>query len=201
MALQRLFFRFAYRVGRPRWDTGITPPELVEVVEGPGALPPGRALDLGCGTGTNVLYLAAHGWEATGVDFIPTAIEQARLTARRAALEARFVRGDVSRLAELGVWGPFDLVVDIGCFHAVPASGREGYARGVAGVTRPGATLMMFEFAHLPSSWRFGGSGGAPEAELRRWLGEAFSMVEVRPGTEPRPGAALRPSWYRMVRR
>ncbi len=201
MALQRLFFRFAYRVGRPRWDTGITPPELVEVVEGPGALPPGRALDLGCGTGTNALYLAAHGWEATGVDFVPAAIEQARIKARRSGLEAQFVRGDVTGLAGLGVRGPFDLVVDIGCFHAVPASGREAYARGVASLTRPGATFMMFAFARLPCSCGLRGSGGAPEAEVRRWLGGAFEVVEVRPGNEPRPGAALRPSWYRMVRR
>ncbi len=48
-----LFFRLAYVIGFKPWDSGVPPPELVSVVEGPGALPPGRALDLGCGTGTN----------------------------------------------------------------------------------------------------------------------------------------------------
>jgi methylase of polypeptide subunit release factors len=51
LRLDRLFFSLMYRTGRPPWDTGIAPPELVEAVEGPHALPPGRALDLGCGTG------------------------------------------------------------------------------------------------------------------------------------------------------
>ena len=41
---------------------------MVELVEG-GSLPPSRALDLGCGSGTNCIYLARHGWEVVGVDF------------------------------------------------------------------------------------------------------------------------------------
>src|SRR5438132_11612963 len=64
------FFQLAYLVGFKPWDSGVPPPELVEVVEGPQALEPGRALDLGCGTGTNCIYLAEHGWDATGVDFV-----------------------------------------------------------------------------------------------------------------------------------
>lgn len=47
-----------YRAGRPPWDSGVTPPELVAVVEGDNALQRGRALELGCGTGTNAVYLA-----------------------------------------------------------------------------------------------------------------------------------------------
>src|SRR5688500_14230632 len=77
MALVQQLYERAYRRGKTPWDTGIPPPELVEVIEGPNALEPGRALDLGCGTGTNAMYLAQHGWTAVGVDFSSHAIESA----------------------------------------------------------------------------------------------------------------------------
>jgi len=48
-----VFFRAAYLFGFKPWDTGVPPPELVSVVEGNDRLVPGKALDLGCGTGTN----------------------------------------------------------------------------------------------------------------------------------------------------
>ena len=65
MGLVARLYERAYRSGRNQWDTGVTPPGVVEEVS---AMGPGRALDLGCGTGTNVLWLARRGWIATGVD-------------------------------------------------------------------------------------------------------------------------------------
>ena len=197
LSRRRLFFEFAYRLGRPRWDTGITPPELVELVEGPQPLNPGRALDLGCGTGTNAVYLARHGWEATGVDYIGAAVRRARRRAGRAGVRARFVAGDATRLGEIGVMGPFDLVTDIGCFHGVPAARRDAYARGVTDATRPGATLLLFGFGHGQGV----GLPGAPEEEVRRVFAAGFEMVEVLNGWESSPEERRLPTWYRLVRR
>src|SRR2546426_628882 len=56
---------------RPPWDTGIVPPEVERFV---ASHPPGRALDLGCGTGTNVVYLADQGGTAPGGDFAGRAV-------------------------------------------------------------------------------------------------------------------------------
>ena len=97
MAPRGRYFERAYRRGRAPWDTGVTPPEVVEEVS---AMQPGRALDVGCGTGTNVLWLAQHGWTAIGVDRSATAIESARRKADWTA-SAMFAEGDVTRLAEL----------------------------------------------------------------------------------------------------
>src|SRR5512139_1990657 len=90
-----------YLEGKPPWDSGITPPELVALVEGADAPPAGRALELGCGTGTNATYLARHGWEVVAVDLIDRAVQQAREKAATAGLPVRVLCGDATRLDEL----------------------------------------------------------------------------------------------------
>jgi SAM-dependent methyltransferase len=67
-----------YRVGFKPWDKEQIPDPVREVVEGPEAPPPGRALDLGCGTGTQSVYLAQHGWDVIGIDFVSRPLAQAR---------------------------------------------------------------------------------------------------------------------------
>ncbi len=143
--LRRLAFELRYRVGRPRWDTRVTPPELRAYVEGEGTLA-GRALDIGCGTGTNVLYLAGHGWHAVGVDFAPHAVSIARRRADDEQLTARaqFIVADVARLPDLG--GPFDLALDIGCLHSIPRERRGDYARGLIARLAPGAVYLLYAF-------------------------------------------------------
>jgi SAM-dependent methyltransferase len=187
---RRLSFRWRYRTGRTPWDTGVTPPEVVELIEGSAPLTPGRALDLGCGTGTNVRYLAEHGWDATGVDAEPLAIEGA--TARLAdAPDVRLILGDVTRLGSLGLAGPFDLLLDIGCFHSIEVSRRGAYAAGAAAVARPGATLFVFAFARRGTFRRL----GVTPREMAERFAPWFRPVGRIEGTEP-AGAA----WYRLER-
>lgn len=186
-ASRRLFFHFAYLLGFKPWDSGVPPPELVEMVEGPHALQPGRAIDLGCGTGTNCRYLLDHGWDVTGVDFVARAIR----AARRKAPGAKLLIGDVTRLAELGVAGPFDLMLDLGCFHSIPDDRREAYVREMAGIASPGGTLLMFAFGEKGS-----GTPVATEPEIRQRFGNDFHLVEIRAGVPFR-----RQTWYRMARK
>jgi SAM-dependent methyltransferase len=192
MSRMRRFYERAYRAGKTRWDTGIPPPELIEVIEGPNALEPGRALDLGCGTGTNVIYLVQHGWKAVGVDFSSLAIQSARRKSDWVS-GAVFVEGDVTRLSDLGVDGPFDLLLDIGCFHSVVPSPREAYVREAARVARAGSLMMIFAFG---PRLRLPGSRRTREPEIRRRFGGAFELEAVRLGNHP-SGAA----WFSLRRR
>ena len=66
---------------------------LESIVSG---LAPGRALDLGCGAGGNVVWLAKHGWQATGVDFSEVAVRKARELVAKHGLDATFVAADAS---------------------------------------------------------------------------------------------------------
>lgn len=188
MGLAKRFFERAYRRGRTPWDTGITPPEVVEEVS---AMEAGRALDLGCGTGTNVLWLIRRGWTAVGVDFSSLAIESARRKADWTS-GAEFVEGDVTRLHEIAVEGPFDLVLDIGCFHSVPTRRRDEYVHEVAAVARPGARMMIYAFG----GWfRWPGSTRTREPEIRRRFGGAFELDRVVRGRQPAGSA-----WFYLRR-
>ena len=137
---RNLFFRIFY-LGKPPWETGITPPELEEFI---ASHPPGRALDLGCGTGTNAITLAAHGWQVTGVDFVPKAIRQARRKARAAGLEIEFHIGDVTDPAHFK--GQYDLIYDIGCYHIIDPADRARYQNLVAEHLSPGGSYMLYGF-------------------------------------------------------
>jgi len=141
---RKLLFEYYY-LGSPPWDTGITPPELERFIAGH---PPGRALDLGCGTGTNLLTLARAGWEGVGVDFIGRAVRAARRKARGTGLPVAFKQGDVTKLT--GITGPFDLIYDIGCFHSIPPAGHEDYAQNILRLLTPEGTFMMYAFFREP---------------------------------------------------
>ena len=172
------------------------------MIEGEAALPPGRALDLGCGTGTNVVYLTKHGWEATGVDFSAAAIQQAQRKISRIA-SAHFIEGDVTKLRESGIQGPFDLVLDMGCYHALPACSRQAYVQEISAVMRPGAVLLMWEVSEknkgIPSLVRI------PVSEITDRFGKDFSVerVEARDFVVARMKRRfhLKANWYELRRK
>jgi SAM-dependent methyltransferase len=117
----------SYASGEPLpWDTGVPDPQLVELIES-GAIAPGRALEIGCGTGTNALFLAQLGFDVVGVDISEVAVEKARAKARgRCRFEV------VDFLATSPTGGPFDFVFDRGCFHVFDDAGeRSSFAQRV----------------------------------------------------------------------
>ena len=192
-----MFFRAAYLFGFKPWDSGVPPPELVSVVEGPDRLTPGHALDLGCGTGTNSIYLAQHGWQTTGIDFVPRAIRVARRKAEAAQASPRLLVGDVTRLTELAVGADYSLVLDLGCFHSIPDARREAYVGGVTAVARSGATFLLFCFVRGPKASRIGPRGVAPD-EVSKRFAAGWTVGSEHHG---RPMFGSDAIWYRLERR
>jgi SAM-dependent methyltransferase len=124
-----------YEAGNAPWDTGSPDPYLVELVES-GRVAPGRTLEIGCGTGTNALWLAARGFEVTGIDVASRAIEQAR--AKAAGASGRIGFRALDFMVDPVAGGPFAFVFDRGCFHVFdePAQ-RVRFAARVAGLLGP----------------------------------------------------------------
>jgi SAM-dependent methyltransferase len=149
---------------------------------------PGRALELGSGTGSIVLDLARRGWFVTGVEPSPSDVESARRKADWTA-GAAFVEGDVTELSRLGVDGPFDLVLDVGTYDGIPEDRRDAYAKEIGRVARPGARFLLFA--------GFAREGGpTAEVELRGRFEAVFDVARVEPAREP-AGAA----WFTLIRR
>ena len=139
---RRISFRLWY-LRHPPWDHGIVPPELLELIS---THSPGRALDLGCGTGTSSLALARAGWRVTGVDFIPHAIRKSRRKAASAGLSVDFRVANVTRLPAQVLNQPRDLVLDIGCFHGLTSGERTRYLENLIRLLAPGGNWLIYGF-------------------------------------------------------
>ena len=133
--------------GRPAWDTGVSPPELVHLLDD---IRPGRALDVGCGTGTNLLAMAEKDWEVTGLDFAWLPVLKARRKLHAAGFEAPVFRWDVTKNISLG--DPFDLVLD----------GRRRYRENLDHWLTPGGYYLLYAHGRRSSQPNF----GVDEADL-----------------------------------
>lgn len=159
----------------PPWDTGRPSTQLRLLIES-GAGKPCRALELGCGTGTNVVFLAQRGFDAAGVDLSETAVRRAQERARAANVSAKFVCASVLALPGLG--GPFEFVFDRGCFHVLPKEQRGAFVGEVLRVTRPGSVFFL-----LCGNSREPLDPGPPtvsEEEIRATFGGEFRIEWIR---------------------
>jgi SAM-dependent methyltransferase len=177
-----------YRIGFTPWDTDEAPAELQAIAEGADALPAGRALDLGCGTGTQAVYLAGLGWQVTAVDSVERALERARARAAASNVTVEWVNGDVSRLQHLRLEPGYSLVFDRGCYHGLRQGDRESYAAAVTALAAPGATLLIWA---MQPNRRLLEPAGADGAEI------STRFAEWEMG---RPDELAR-GWYRLRRR
>ena len=148
--------RYRSGVGASKHDPS---PSLVAEA---GALRPGTALDAGCGTGGDSLWLAARDWRVTAVDVSPTALEQGRRTAE--AVGPGFAERIEWVHADLTAWDPGRRAFDLVSSHYVHVPGPpEVLFRRLASWVAPGGTLLVV--GH--DAGHGGGHGGGHHGEPR----------------------------------
>ncbi len=143
--LHRLKFNFSYLTKKAPWDSGISPPELYDFM---AAHPAGRALDIGCGTGTNLITLVNAGWQAQGFDFSSQAIKLAKQKIKKAGMQIPVFTDDATQMKQ--VTSTFDLALDLGCFHGI--ENKAGYLKQLTRVLAPNGFWLIYGFFKSPAA-------------------------------------------------
>jgi SAM-dependent methyltransferase len=170
------------------WNIQEPPEALVRLVES-GKLLPCRTIDFGCGAGNYAVWLARQGFEVTGIDISPSAIDLARKNAAKQGVGCTFVVADV--LGDLrDVDGPFDFGFDWELLHHIFPDDRPRYMANVARLLRPGGKYLSVCFHE--DDPQFGGSGKyrttpigtvlyfSSEDELRDLTSPYFRILDLR---------------------
>ena len=170
------------------WISEDPPPALIETIER-NSIGPCKAIDLGCGAGSYALHLASLGFDVTGIDFAPSAIEVAKAKAGAAGLICRFMVGDVlSDLSE--VTDTYDFAYDWHLLHHVYPEQRDEYISNVHRILNPGAHYLSVCFSEEDPN--FGGTGKyrttplgtrlyfSSEDEMRELFEPGFKVVGLK---------------------
>ncbi len=114
-------FQEKYEKGKTGWEINRVDSNLVDVVTAT-PVQPCSVLDIGCGTGNNVIWLQEQGFNVTGIDSSEFAVQRAEEKSREAAVECSFHLLDFFKDTLPGT--PFDFIFDRGCFHHPPEAGN-----------------------------------------------------------------------------
>ncbi|MGH3471056.1 MAG: class I SAM-dependent methyltransferase [Nocardioidaceae bacterium] len=198
-------YQVMYRLGFTPWDHK-SPEALAQIAElldreeQLRSQPFGRAIDIGCGMGTQTIDLARRGWDVVGVDMVDKALATARDRAAAAGVDLRLVHVSATRLSE-ALEGGFSFAVDLGCFHGLTDDERLSYGRELTAVTQPDATLLMFCFTALRRGWSplpRGATRQAVETALPDWHVDHEDAAAT--AGMPDRVAGAQPRWFRLSR-
>jgi len=138
-------FDQAYRLPITFWGDARIPREVTELARGHRGA---SVIELGCGIGRCCRFMARLGLKVTGIDFSRVAIERATRRSTGDPVRPSYRVGDVTGLGNIG--GPFDLSLDVGCFHCLDEAEREKYAAEVFRVLKPGGTHLLWVMDTTP---------------------------------------------------
>jgi SAM-dependent methyltransferase len=177
MSLAKLFYEIGYRYFHMPWDIGPRT-ELVELVES-GRIKPCRAIDLGSGTASNCIFLAQHGFDVTGVDYVESAVELGKARVKEVGVSVTFVLDDLTNLEH--VHGTYDLLVDYGTLDDLTKEDRDLYMQNVLSLTHPGSLFLLYAFEWPVRWWErpFYSSLALELGEAERRFGEFFEIERI----------------------
>ncbi len=185
-----------YQTNDLPWDTGSPDPRFQEAIQKEW-LPKGRLLDIGCGTGTNARLFASAGFDVTAVDISPKAIEMAKTHPNPDGV--RYELWDVLTQSPPG--GPFDAVVDRGCFHVFDSdTERTRFAARVAESLRMGGVwLSLIGSTEGPA--RDEGPPRRNATEVLQAIEPELELVSLRAGEMTNPEGEIRAWWTCLSRK
>jgi SAM-dependent methyltransferase len=187
-----------YRLGHPPfWDAGIPSGELRRVVED-GTIRACRVVELGCGSGTDAVYLASQGFDVTAIDIAPSALSQALQRAQKAGVHVKWLLADVLTPPQLD---PFDFIYDRGCYHEVRAQNLPAYLETLRRLSRPGTRFILL--AGNANEVLDYGPPRVTEEELRSDFSRLFDFEWLKPSRFEiaRPGATGPLAWFALMSR
>lgn len=180
---RRQKFNASYFFGNAPWDSGISPPELYDFI---ASHPAGRALDIGCGTGTNIITLANAGWQVTGFDYAPRAVQIAKQKLQKANIHADIFLDDATQMKK--VYGQFELALDLGCFHGI--SNKVDYLIQLNRALAPNGYWLMYGFFN--SAPHLSGPGLA-EADIDMISTRGLTLVSRKDGFDKKERSS---AWF-----
>jgi SAM-dependent methyltransferase len=158
----------------PGWDVGKSCSHLVKAVEDK-TFRPGRAIVLGCGSGTNAIYLAGKGFEVIGVDIAPSALVIAAEKARKAGVKVNWMVADILALPKLKA---FDLVFDRGCYHHICQYNSAGYVETLRRLSHGDTRVLIL--AGSDADEKRGGPPRVKEETIRNDFSKLFEFKWLR---------------------
>lgn len=135
----------------------------------------GTFVDLGTGPGTQAVKLAKRGFQVTATDVSPAAIAYAARKAKAQGADVLFMTDDIlaTRLS-----GPYDAVLDRGCFHVIAPEQRDLYVKTMQGLLAPAGWLFLKTFSHHQPGTQ-GPHRFAPD-DIRGCFGsDIFEVIEI----------------------
>lgn len=187
-----------YADGDLPWDSGRPDIHLPGVLESHG-IGKRKAVEIGCGTGTNTIWLAQQGFEMTGMDIARNAIARAEEKVSAAGVDAHLFVGDF--LIDQVPGAPFQFVYDRGVFHVIDASeDRSRFASRVAELLVPdGMWHSLVGSTDGPP--RESGPPRRSATEIIQAVEPHFELLELSSTTFDRDSHSQTRAWILVARR